>query len=66
MVEWKLIFTRVIYIDPSTGDDIGWIVTPKYQAKITPILINAFAEKWFPGALTDFKRRHKELRKYSG
>ena len=64
--QWQEMDTRGMYIDPSTGDDIGWIVTPKYRAKITPILINAFAEKWFPGALADFKRRHKELRKYSG
>ena len=64
--QWEEMITRGMYIDPSTGDDIGWIVTPKYQAKITPILINAFAEKWHVKNLADFKRRHKELRKYSG
>ena len=64
--QWHEMIAREVYIDPSTGDDIGWIVTPKYQAKITPILINAFAEKWHVKNLADFKRRHKELRKYSG
>ena len=64
--QWGEQSVRGMYIDPSTGDDIGWIVTPKYQAKITPILINAFAEKWHVKNLADFKRRHKELRKYSG
>ena len=60
---WDDMVERGVYTDPKTRRGT-WLIDDNFTGRVFPILINAFARKWYSKEILDFKSRDKKLRKY--